>query len=125
MVLGKLFEPPDLVAITLTGLITADDQAAVVEWVRAATEHVGQVRLLIVLDGFTNWVPDATSDSRMWLSEDDEVSHIAIVGNREWRTKVLTIIAQPIRRLPIRYFEAERDAREWLRTEPLAAAENL
>ena len=125
MVLGKRFEPPDLVGATLKGVITADDQADVIEWVRTAMRHLGRVRVLIVLDGFTDWIPDATFDSRMWLSDDDAVSQIAIVGNSEWRTTELTVIAQPVRRLPIRYFESETDARQWLRTEPLAAAESL
>lgn len=125
MVLGKRFEPPDLVGATLTGVITAEDQADVVEWVRTAMQHLGCVRMLIVLEAFTDWTPDPTFDSRMWLSDDEHVSQIAIVGRSEWRNTVLTVIAQPIRRLPIRYFESETDARQWLRTEPLAAAESL
>ena len=125
MVLGKRFEPPDLVAATLTGVITADDQVEVVDWVRTATRHLTHVRLLIVLEAFQSWVPDATDDPRMWLADDEGVSHIAIVGDSKWRDTVLTIVAAPIRRLPIRYFESETDARQWLRTEPLAAAESL
>lgn len=125
MVLGKRFEPPDLVGATLTGVITASDQADVVDWVRTAMQHLGCVRLLIVLDGFTDWIPGAAFDSRLWLSDDEHVSQIAIVGRSEWRGTVLTVIAQPIRRLPIRYFESETDARQWLRSEPLAAAESL
>ena len=125
MVLGKRFEPPDLVGATLTGVITADDQADVVEWVRTALRHLGRVRVLIVLDTFADWIPDATLDSRAWLGDDEGISQIAIVGRGEWRAAVLTVIAQPVRRLPIRYFESETDARQWLRTEPLAAAESL
>ena len=125
MVLGKRFEPPDLVGATLKGVIGADDQADVVDWVRTAIRHLGRVRVLIVLDEFSGWMPAASFESRAWLGDDEGVSQIAIVGQDEWRTEVLTVIAQPIRALPIRYFKTETDARQWLRTEPLAAAESL
>lgn len=125
MVLGKRFEPPDLVGATLKGVITADDQADVVDWVRTAARHLGRVRLLVVLDGFSGWMPATSLDAQAWLSDDEDVSQIAIVGQDEWRNEILTVIAQPIRGLPIRYFKTETDARQWLRTEPLAAAESL
>lgn len=125
MVLGKRFEPPDLVGATLKGVITADDQADVVDWVRTAIRHLGRVRLLVVLDEFSGWMPATSFDARAWLSDDEGVSQIAIVGQDEWRNEVLTVIAQPVRGLPIRYFKTETDARQWLRTEPLAAAESL
>jgi hypothetical protein len=125
MVIGKRFEPPDLVGATLSGVITAQDQANVVDWVRTAVRHLGHVRLLIVLDGSINWVPDPSFDSRLWLADDEGVTQIAIVGRDEWRAPVLTMVAQPIRRLPIRYFEAETDARQWLKTGPVATTEKL
>jgi hypothetical protein len=125
MVLGKRFEPPDLVGATLKGVITAEDQIEVVDWVRKAAKHLGWVRVLIVLDEFGGWVPAAASDSRSWFSDDEQVSQIAIVGRDEWRGTVSTVVALPIRQLPIRYFASEGDARQWLKTEPLAAAEKL
>jgi hypothetical protein len=77
------------------------------------------VRILIVLDAFGGWVPDASIyNSRSWLGDDERVSRIAVVGRPEWRRSVLTLIAQPIRRLPIRYFDTETAARQWLGVEP-------
>jgi hypothetical protein len=123
MVIGKRFEPPDLVGATLSGVITAEDQANLVDWVRTAVRHLGNVRLLIVLDDFVSWIPDPSSG--LWLADDEGVTQIAIVGRDEWRGTVLTVIAQPIRRLPIRYFETDTDAREWLKSGPVAATEKL
>lgn len=125
MVLGKRFEPPDLVGATLKGVITADDQVEIVEWLRTAAKHLGRVRVLIVLAEFGGWVPASSSDSRSWLSDDEPVSQIAIVGREEWRDVVSTVIALPIRQLPIRYFDSEIGARQWLKMEPRAAAEKL
>jgi hypothetical protein len=39
---------------------------------------------------------------------------MAIVGEAEWKIPVLTLITQPLRRMPIEYFETESVARRWL-----------
>jgi len=119
MVLSKRLEPPDLITATLHGVVTPHDHADVIAWIRAAITRVGSVRILIVLDAFGGWVPDASIySSRSWLGDDERVSRIAVVGRPEWRRSVLTLIAQPIRRLPIRYFDTETAARQWLGVEP-------
>ena len=118
MVLSKRLEPPDLLTATLRGIVTPTDHAEVIAWIRAAITRVGSVRLMIVLDAFGGWVPDASIYStQSWLGEHDTVSRIAVVGRPEWRRSVLTLIAQPIRRQPIRYFETEAAARQWLGVE--------
>jgi hypothetical protein len=119
MVIGKQFEPPDLIVATLGGVITADDQNEIVDWVRTGIRHLGRVRVLIAFDGFIGWMPGAGLDSkRSWFSDDESVSQLAIVGSDEWRRAVLTLIAHPIRLMPIRYFESEPEARRWLGIEP-------
>ena len=115
MVRSRIFEPPDLLATTVTGLFTADDQASLVEWVRESIRTLGSVRLLIVLDGFGGWIPIGTFDSPlMWLRDDEPVMKIAVVGDPHWRIPILTFSAQPIRRIPIEYFATEAAARAWL-----------
>jgi hypothetical protein len=122
MVLARSFEAPDLVAATLTGVVTARDQAEIVSYVRAAIAMVGRVRILVVLDRVASWVPDAGFDCDMlWLRDDEGVARAAIVGDAAWRVPVLTLLAQPVRRLPIKYFETEAAARRWLgRDAPIA-----
>jgi hypothetical protein len=120
MVIGKQFEPPDLIVATLGGVITAVDQNEIVDWVRTGIRHLGKVRVLIAFDEFIGWMPGAGLDNkRSWFSDDESVSQLAIVGSPEWRRTVLTLIAHPIRMLPIRYFETEPEARRWLKVEPL------
>lgn len=119
MVLSTRLEPPDLFTTTLRGVVTPGDHASVVSSIRAAIASVGPVRVLIVFDTFGGWLPDpSTFSARSWLGDDESVSRIAIVGRPEWRRGVLTLIAQPIRRLPIRYFETESAARRWLGVDP-------
>ena len=115
MVVSKAFEPPDLAVATLAGVVTSSDQADVIEWVRDSIRGVGPVRLLILHDLFGGWhPPDSLDDARMWLRDDEGVAKMAIVGAWAWRRTVLTFLAQPLRRIPIEYFNSESAARRWL-----------
>lgn len=116
MLLSARLEPPDLITAAVGGVITTDDQLEVVKFVRAAVATVGSVRLLLVLDRFAGWKPEAGVDDRaLWLRDDEGVSRMAIVGDPEWRVAVLTLVGQPLRRVPIAYFATEAAARRWLR----------
>jgi hypothetical protein len=116
MVLSRAFEPPDLLVANIAGLVTSRDQTALVEWVRDTLEIVHEVRLLVVLHRFSGWKPDdaAFDDPRHWLHDEDHVSKMAIVGDPRWRVPMLTFLVQPLRRTPIKYFETEAAARQWL-----------
>jgi hypothetical protein len=115
MVVSTRFEPPDVIVAIIRGLITSHDQAELVTAVRASIGRAGAVRVLLILDGFAGWNPGASFDNAAsWLEDDEGVSKIAIVGQREWKRGVLMLIAQPVRRLPIEYFETEAAARQWL-----------
>jgi len=115
MVLSRRLEAPDLIFAKVSGVITPTDHADVISAIRDAIASIGSVRVLIVLEAFGGWVPDASIYSTSsWLSDDEEVSQIAVVGEAEWRDSVLALVAQPIRSLPIRYFENETEARQWL-----------
>ena len=126
MVLTKTFEPPNLVVITLGGVVTPTDQADLVRSVREAVRSAGPVRLLVLLELFGGWHPSASlDDAALWLQDETDVSKIAIVGAPAWRRAVLTVIGQPLRRIPIDYFETEAAARRWLATEAETATKAL
>ena len=115
MVSARAFEHPDLLVVTLSGLITAHDQAAVIERLRDALRTYGEVRLLVRLDNFEGWKAESSfDDASLWLQDNDRVARMAIVGDEAWRLQTLTFIAQPVRRTPIEYFTSEADARRWL-----------
>jgi hypothetical protein len=116
MVLGRSFEAPDVVTATLAGVVTPKDQAELVAFVRAAIGTAGSVRVLLRLDRFAGWTTDPRFDrDALWLRDDEGVSRLAVVGESGWRTAVLTVMAQPLRRVPIEYFTTEEAARRWLR----------
>jgi hypothetical protein len=114
MVVLKGFEPPDLIVATLGGVVTPREQASFLDWVRGVIRANGPVRLLVVLDDFVGWHFTSLDHGTSWLSDDEGVSKVAIVGARERRIAVLTALAQPLRTMPIRYFETEEAARTWL-----------
>ena len=119
MVLVRRFEPPDLVTATLRGVVTGEDQAELVSFVRAAIATAGSVRVLLHLDQFSGWRPGAPLECHsLWLRDDEGVSGIGIFGDLEWKTAVLTLMAQPLRRVPIGYFATEAAARRWLYPSP-------
>jgi SpoIIAA-like len=118
MLLARRFEPPNPVVGTLGGVVTLRDQALLVELVRSSIRLVGSVRVLVHLQQFASWGASGDVDSDAWWLRDDEgISKIAIVGQPEWRLPILTVIAQPLRRIPIRYFETEAAARAWLQAD--------
>jgi hypothetical protein len=126
MLLTKTFEPPSLAVIALGGVVTPTDQADFVGWVRETARSAGAVRLLVLLELFGGWHPPGSfDDAAFWLQDDEDVSKIAIVGAAAWRHAVLTVIGQPLRRIPIDYFETEAAARRWLATEAETATKAL
>ena len=116
MVLSTVFEPPDVLVATVRGTVTGNDQARLVEWIREAIRSRGAVRVLLRLDRFGGWSPaaGAMDAAAIWLRDDERVQKMAIVGEAPWRRQVLTIAAQPIRGIPIEYFEDESAGRAWL-----------
>ena len=119
MVLSRFLEPPDLLVVTLTGVVTTSDQKELETFARDVSVRAGSVRALLRLDQFSGWRPDAVTDKNAtWLRDDEPVTKIAIVGEPEWRAPVLTLMAQPIRRMPVEYFGTEARARRWLGQAP-------
>jgi hypothetical protein len=117
MLRSRHCEPPDLIVATLNGVVTSRDQLMLMEWVRERIRTSGPVRVMLQFEQFAGWKPDATFDrADMWLRDDEGVSSIAFVGAPAWASAILTVVAQPLRRIPIAYFETEAAARGWLAT---------
>jgi hypothetical protein len=116
VVIPRSCDPAGLIEATLGDVITARDQADLVKFVRAAVATLGSVRVLITLERFVAWDPDALTDSdpSLWLDDDEGVVRIAVVGDPAWRHTILTLVAQSLRRVPIEYFTDDAMARRWL-----------
>jgi len=116
MVVSTVIEAPDVLVATVTGTMTTADQIRLVAWIRTAIRQAGPVRVLVRLDGFAGWLADDANvdPTTTWLRDDEPVRQLAIVGDPRWRPQVLTMTAQPVRGIPIHYFETEAAARAWL-----------
>ena len=126
MVLSKDFNGRDLVEVTLAGVITDNDQADLVSFVRAAIASSGPVRILVMLENYGGWRHDGADDNDgLWLRDDEGVRRLAIVGAPLWRPSVLPMLAMPLRRLPIAYFDSPFAARQWLAREGAWPSSNL
>jgi hypothetical protein len=120
MVVTRAIEPPDLLVATLSGVVTAEDRAALVEWLRDTLQTASEVRVLILLQRFAGWRAEPSfPDAWLWLRDEERITKMAIVGPPIWRIAMLTFLVQPLRRIPISYFETEADARQWLAEKPV------
>jgi SpoIIAA-like len=114
MSMSAAFEPPDLVVATLGGVITSGDHTRFVTSVQQWVREAGSVRILVRLEDFAGWNGAGEQGTATpWLA-DEGISKMAIVGEAEWKIPLLTLITQPLRRMPIEYFDRESVARHWL-----------
>jgi len=77
----------------------------------------GRVRLLIVLERFTGWEPDAPwNDPSFHMQHGDAIERIAIVGPHRWRSHMLIFAGADLRKAPVEYFPlgTAADGRAWL-----------
>jgi hypothetical protein len=78
---------------------------------------VSAARLLVVLEGFEGWAPDAGwNDLTFYIKHGDALTRIAIVGEERWRSYALMFAAADLRKGPVEYFlpHAVGEARAWL-----------
>jgi len=74
--------------------------------------------LVIVEDDFCGWVGDEVwGDMTFFLQHGDRIGKIAIVGDPQWKTRMLMFTGAGLRRAPVRYFAQDQlaEARAWLR----------
>jgi len=88
---------------------------------RLATEmaRIGPVRLLIILNGFAGWDPDAPwNDLSFYMKHGDAIERIAIVGPNRWKSHMLMFAGAGLRQAPVEYFPpgTASEARAWLQS---------
>lgn len=79
--------------------------------------RLGAVKLLVVLDDFEGWEPQAAwNDLSFYVSHGDAIGRIAIVGDPQWRDLTMMFASADLRRAPVEFFpEQDRaEARAWL-----------
>lgn len=80
-------------------------------------EHQPAVRLLVMLDRFEGWEPNAGwNDLRFYANHGDAIERIAIVGEQRWHDLAMMFASADLRRAPVAFFDnrAAAEARAWL-----------
>jgi hypothetical protein len=112
-------ESAEVVRLDVSGLLRKAEldhiQETFVAEMRAG--RIGPVRLLVVLEAFEGWEPNAAwNDLTFYVRHGDALVRIAIVGDDRWRGEWLMFAAADLRKGPVEYFvpEALAEARAWL-----------
>jgi len=73
--------------------------------------------LVIVEEDFCGWVgSEEWGDMTFFVQHGDRIGKIAIVGDPQWKTRMLMFAGAGLRRAPVKYFTQDQlaDARAWL-----------
>ena len=117
MSLAVEYERDNVVRLDLRAKLRRIDLARCRERLLAEMARIGRVRLLIMLDGFAGWDPDAPwTDLACYVENEDVIERIAIVGPDRWRRHMLMFAGADAKKAAVEYFpqEAAAEARAWL-----------
>ena len=112
------YEPNDICALRMSGLLRQSEFVASQKSLAAKIDHGNRPRILAILDNFAGWERGVDwNDLDFLLSHSGEIAKIAIVGERRWEVLALAFAGAGIRRAPVQFFEPEdlEKARAWLR----------
>lgn len=111
-------EPSGIWLLRVFGALRKDELDAVQNAALQGSEPGENAKVLVVVgDDFRGWVGDEVwNDMTFFVQHGDKIGKIAIVGNPEWKTRMLMFTGAGFRRAPVKYFTKDRiaDARDWL-----------
>ena len=79
--------------------------------------EAGAIKLLVLLEDFTGWEPGVEwGENSFFFTHGDYLEKIAIVGDPQWETEVMTFGGAGLRKGHMKYFSpsGESEARAWL-----------
>jgi hypothetical protein len=110
-------ERANVFKLELRGLLLKSEMDECQRQLAEEMARVGAVKLLVVLERFEGWEPQASwNDLSFYVSHGDAIQRIAIVGDPQWRDLTMMFASADLRRAPVEFF-VEHDragAREWL-----------
>jgi SpoIIAA-like len=108
----------ELLWIRVSGRLAKADYDAACELLLDTLLRQGKApRLLVSLDGFLGWEGSQEWSDLAFLSRHgDEIAKIAVVGDRRWEDEVMMFSGAPMRKTPVRFFDAPdlELAKAWL-----------
>lgn len=94
-----------LVTLRIAGRLTEAELAAANQGVADFIRSHGNVRILVLADGFEGWDQGGHWDDFTLQEENDQhIEKMAIVGDTRWEELALLFTAQGLRPFPIEYF---------------------
>jgi hypothetical protein len=110
-------ERSNVFRLELRGLLLKSELDECQRQVAEEMARLGAVKLLVVLDDFEGWEPQASwNDLSFYVNHGDAIERIAIVGDPQWRNLTMMFASADLRKAPVEFFR-EQDragAREWL-----------
>ena len=110
-------EDGNIYRVEILGTLRSRDLADCQKTLTSEMDRVGAVRLLVLLNEFEGWEPhDDWRDLSFYVKHGDAVERIAIVGDDEWRARMLMFAGSDLRKAPVEFFGggAVSAARSWL-----------
>lgn len=112
-------EDDGIYRLEVRGMFREADLLRAEHVVAGEIDRTGPVKLLVVLDAFAGWDPQARWDEALfYVSHGDRITRIAIVGPEKWRDEALLFAGAGLRKGPVEFFpeNATVRARSWLST---------
>ncbi len=107
----------NLVRVKISGVMKLADQQSLQT---AGMEQIAQgrkVRLLVTLLDFEGWERGVDwSDVGFFMAHGDDISKIAIVGDKRWKDQVFAFLGKGLRRTEIEFFpsSSSKEAENWI-----------
>ncbi len=104
---------PTVLAFQLSGKLHDDDYKHFVPTVDDAVAANGPVRMLVQFHDFHGWDLHALwDDSAFAIKHINDITHIALVGEKTWE-KWMATICKPFTRASVKYFDQGQVEQAW------------
>lgn len=106
-----------LVAIHVTGKLTAEDYNLFVPQMGNLIKEHGKIRVFLELVDFHGWSAGALwEDTKFAVKHFNDIERLAIVGDKRWE-EGMAIFCKPFTTAKVRYFDITEntEAQQWIR----------
>lgn len=102
---------PDLVAVRVSGTLSAADVAAYRRLLEPVMRQYGTARLYFEMVDFHGWTPGGFAGNALFdLTHGAAFGNVAMVGDQKWQDWIATLV-NPVKKGEVQYFGlADRDA---------------
>ena len=110
-------EADDLLVVRINGELAESEIAECQSAVGPLIQASGRMKFLVIAKDFQGWASGGNWGDTGFIDDNDEqLARFAIVGDEQWREKMLMFSLAGLRAVEIEFFETSEEAaaREWL-----------